>query len=68
MKLPLRRMIKKIAPQVNLRPSGVWDFVERPGTEGGGSEQAADFERLWALAEREAYIAGELDGPNANAQ
>ena len=68
MKLTLRSMVKKIAPQVNLRPTGVWDFLEHPGHDADGSAQAADFERLWALAEREAYIAGELVGANVTAQ
>ena len=68
MTLLVRRMLKKLAPQANLRPTGVWDFVERPEHDAEGSAQAADFERLWALAEREAFAAGELDEPNAHAQ
>ena len=68
MKLTLRRMFKKLAPQINLRPTGVWDFVEHPGQGAEGSRQAADFERLWSLAEREAYVAGELDDANVTAQ
>ena len=61
-------MIEKIAPQVNLRPTGVWDFIEHPGRDTDGASQAADFERLWAMAEREAYAAGELAGATASAQ
>ena len=62
----VRNMIEKLSPQVNLRPTGVWDFVERPDSDVEGRDQAADFERLWAMAEREAYAAGEVPaGVNA---
>ena len=62
MKQKLRTMIEKLSPQVNLRPTGVWDFVERPDTDATGRDEAADFERLWAMAEREAYAAGDVTG------
>ena len=64
----LRAMIDKLAPKVNLRPTGVWDFVERPDADTEGRDQAAEFERLWALAEREAYAAGDVNGGSAAAQ
>ncbi len=66
MKLTVRMRLDKIAQQVNLRPAGVWDFVLRPdlGNE-QGRDEAAEIERLWAMAEREAYIAGELPSHSA---
>lgn len=68
MKPQVRRMIEKLSPQVNLRPTGVWDFVQQPDTTSEGRDQAADFERLWAMAEREAYAAGEVPGAAVSAQ
>ncbi len=55
----LRTMIQKITPQVNLRPAGVWDFMSHPGHATGFDQQIEEFERLWRLAEREAYATGE---------
>ena len=66
--LKVRSMIEKLSPQANLRPTGVWDFVERPDTDAAGRDQAADFEQLWAMAEREAFAAGEVRGASVNAQ
>lgn len=68
MNTKLRTMIEKLSPQVHFRPAGVWDFVERPDTDAAGRDEAADFERLWAMAEREAYAEGELAGAPVAAQ
>ena len=64
----LRAMIEKLSPQANLRPTGVWDFVERPDGDAAGRDEAAEFERLWAMAEREAYAAGDVAGATVAAQ
>lgn len=61
-------MIEKLSPQINLRPTGVWDFVQRPDSTVEGCDQAAEFERLWALAEREAYAQNDSPGHPASAQ
>lgn len=68
MKLPFFQMLQKVAPQTNLRPAGVWDFMARPESTPEGREEKDDFERMWALAEREAFAAGELQGPSVAAQ
>ncbi len=52
-------MISKISPQVNLRPAGVWDFISHPGHDAESESTLKEFERLWMLAEREAFAAGE---------
>ena len=59
-------MLQKIAPQVNLRPAGVWDFMAHPGHGAEANQQVQEFERLWRLAEREAFAAGEMSNATAN--
>ncbi len=66
MKSSLLTMVNKITPQVNLRPAGVWDFMSHPGHGAASEGRIKEFERLWLLAEREAFAAGESLSANAN--
>ena len=66
MKTSSRMLLDQIAKQASLRPVGVWDFMAKPDPSAeNASEEAKEFERLWALAEREAFAAGEIPKQNS---